>query len=56
MAPLRYAVHVLPDVMIAAMQATDPDDVSMFAPLEPKLTLLADDLVWWARTLAAGER
>jgi hypothetical protein len=54
MAPLRHAVHILPEVMIATRQATDPEDVSPFAPLEPKLKLLADDLVWWVATLAAG--
>ena len=37
MAPLRYAVHVLPDVMIPAMQTEDRTDTSPFAPLEPKL-------------------
>jgi NAD(P)H-dependent FMN reductase len=54
MAPLRHAVHILPEIMIAARQAEDPDDWSVFGPLEPKLALLADDLAWWARTLAAG--
>jgi hypothetical protein len=28
--------------------------VSMFAPLEPRLKLLADDLAWWAGVLAAA--
>ncbi len=53
MAPLRHAVHILPDITMAARQADDPGDVSMFAPLEPRLKLLADDLVWWAGVLAA---
>lgn len=53
MAPLRHAVHILPDVMIAAM-AADPGDHSVFAPLDDKLTALADDLVWWAGALAAA--
>jgi NAD(P)H-dependent FMN reductase len=50
MAPLRHAVHVLPDRMVAA-RGGEPEP---FAALEPKLTLLGDDLVWWTRTLAAG--
>jgi hypothetical protein len=25
----------------------------MFEPLDPRLTLLADDLAWWTTTLAA---
>jgi NAD(P)H-dependent FMN reductase len=54
MAPLRHAVHILPDVMIAYRQANDPNDVTMFEPLEPRLTLLADDLAWWTTTLAKG--
>jgi NAD(P)H-dependent FMN reductase len=51
MAPLRHAVHILPDVMVPAMGA-DADDRSVFASLQPKLDALADDLVWWARALA----
>jgi NAD(P)H-dependent FMN reductase len=54
MAPLRHAVHILPEVMVRARQVSDPSDLSDFVPLEPKLKLLADDLVWWSRTLAAG--
>ena len=54
MAPLRHAVHILPDVTMAARQAEDPGDVSMFAPLEPRLKMLADDLAWWATVLAAA--
>jgi NAD(P)H-dependent FMN reductase len=54
MAPLRHAVHILPDVMIRARQASDETDLSEFVPLEPKLRLLADDLVWWTATLVAG--
>ena len=49
-APLRHAVHILPDVMIAARQ-TDRDDLSVFAPLVPRLDLLADDLEWWMGAL-----
>jgi len=42
------------DLMVPAMQARDPFDTTVFAPLEPKLKKLADDLVWWASTLAAA--
>ena len=52
MAPLRHAVHVLPDVMLPARQAGDISDTTAFAPLEPKLKVLADDLTWWAAALA----
>jgi NAD(P)H-dependent FMN reductase len=54
MAPLRHAVHILPDVMIAARQADDPFDVSVFAPLEARLTTMVDDLRWWADALAVA--
>jgi NAD(P)H-dependent FMN reductase len=51
MAPLRHAVHILPDVMRPAMGA-DGYDPALFEALAPKLQLLADDLAWWARALA----
>jgi NAD(P)H-dependent FMN reductase len=54
MAPLRHAVHVLPDVLIAVRRAPDPTDLSLFAPLEPRLELLVDDLVWWMQALASA--
>jgi len=54
MAPLRHAVHILPDVMLPVMRAGDAADASLFAPLEPKLELLAEDLVWWTRALSAA--
>jgi len=54
MAPLRHAVHVLPDVMRAIFGSDDPDDAVHFAPLESRLALLADDLEWWMRALATA--
>ncbi|MFB4295028.1 NADPH-dependent FMN reductase [Actinomadura sp. NTSP31] len=52
-APLRHAVHILPDVMVPAMQATDAADVTAaFAPLGPNLKTLAEDLAWWTEALA----
>ncbi|HEY1823644.1 MAG TPA: hypothetical protein VGG83_27375 [Trebonia sp.] len=36
---------------MTARQADDPADASAFAPLEPKLKLLADDLAWWTAAL-----
>jgi NAD(P)H-dependent FMN reductase len=54
MAPLRHAVHILPDVLLPARSSADPHDISAFAPLEPKLKLLADDLSWWATALSAA--
>ncbi len=54
MAPLRHAVHVLPDVFIALRQASDRADLSPFAPLESRLDLLAEDLAWWMGALASA--
>jgi NAD(P)H-dependent FMN reductase len=50
MAPLRHAVHIFPDLMLPAMKAEafTPD---LFESLDPRLTLLANDLVWWASAL-----
>jgi NAD(P)H-dependent FMN reductase len=56
MAPLRHAVHILPDVMANARRADDPGDTTMFAPLEPRLKLLADNLTWWAEVLGGARR
>jgi hypothetical protein len=36
--------------------SADPGDTTAFAPLEPRLKLLADDLTWWADALSAARR
>jgi len=54
-APLRHAVHILPEVLIAARSAS-PDDLSIFEPLTPRLDLLADDLDWWMQALTPARR
>jgi NAD(P)H-dependent FMN reductase len=59
MAPLRHAVHILPDVMVPAMKAMragDPADPALFDPLLPRLDRLAVDLVWWSTALAEPRR
>ncbi len=38
----------------ALRQAPDPADLSLFAPLEPRLDMLADDLAWWMRAARVG--
>lgn len=53
MAPVRQAVHVLPDVLLPARNA-DAGDLSAFAPLEAKLKLTVDDLLWWADALQSA--
>jgi NAD(P)H-dependent FMN reductase len=52
MAPLRHAVHILPDVMRPVREAGDDFDIELFASLDERLGTLATDLGWWARALA----
>ncbi len=53
MAPLRHAVHILPQVMIEAMSA-DKFSPELLASLDERLDLLIRDLVWWASALRAA--
>ena len=55
MAPVRRAVHILPDVMRPIM-TSDDDPTPLLASLDPQLGLLVDDLLWWADALAAARR
>jgi NAD(P)H-dependent FMN reductase len=50
-APLRHAVSILPDVLVPALRA-EVFETSMLESLAPRLTLLGDDLHWWATALA----
>ena len=52
MAPLRHSIHILPALMIPAMQAEGAFDVELLASLDEKLATAAEDLVWWATALA----
>jgi NAD(P)H-dependent FMN reductase len=54
LAPLRHAVHILPDVLIPAIQADY--DPALFTSLNPKLETLTNDLVWWSNALAAARQ
>jgi NAD(P)H-dependent FMN reductase len=51
MAPLRHAIHILPELMLPAMRA-DPFSIEVFAPLDAKLDVAVTDLVWWASALS----
>lgn len=50
MAPIRPAVHILPDVLVPAMTAPTYD-VALFSALDPKLDALVEELTWWTTTL-----
>ncbi len=51
MAPLRHAIHILPDLMRPARSA-DRFTPELFASLDERLDGAATDLVWWANALA----
>jgi NAD(P)H-dependent FMN reductase len=53
MAPLRHAIHILPELMLPAMKA-DPFTPDLFASLDERLDRAATDLTWWANALAAA--
>ncbi len=53
MAPLRHAIHILPDLLLPARNA-DPFTPDLLAPLDGRLDSAATDLVWWAVALAAA--
>ena len=54
MAPLRQALHILPEVLLPALRAPEPFDTALLDALEPRLTVLADELCWWASALATA--
>jgi NAD(P)H-dependent FMN reductase len=53
MAPLRHAIHILPELMIAAMRA-DPFSPEVFSSLDQRLEAMVADLLWWTAALGAG--
>lgn len=55
MAPVRRAVHLLPDVLLPIVRG-EQDPAAALAALDPQLDLLANDLLWWADALAAARR
>jgi NAD(P)H-dependent FMN reductase len=54
MAPLRHAVHILPDLMKVGREAAEPFDPELFASLDPQLTRVVDDLLWWVDALSTA--
>ena len=51
MAPIRPAVHILPDVLMPAMTAP-AYSADLFAPLDDPLDVLIAELMWWATVLS----
>ncbi len=50
-APLRNAVHILPDILVPAMKAPSYDP-TLLAPLDGKLDELVSELLWWTEGTA----
>ena len=53
MAPLRHAVHILPDLMRPAMMA-ETFSPEMFESLDSRLDMVIADLIWWSTALRAA--
>jgi NAD(P)H-dependent FMN reductase len=53
MAPLRHAVHIFPDVLIAVRTAEEftPE---LFASLDERLEMMINELEWWSTALKAA--
>ncbi|MFA7323183.1 MAG: NAD(P)H-dependent oxidoreductase [Candidatus Nanopelagicales bacterium] len=54
MAPLRHAVHILPDVLREAMTAKDKTDPALYASLDARFDAMMVDLQWWTKALATA--
>ena len=53
MAPVRFAIHILPDLLIVARQA-DVFSPELFGSLDQRLAVMVDDLLWWTNAPAAA--
>lgn len=53
MAPIRPAVHILPEILVPAMTA-ESYNPTLFSSLEPKLEALTRELLWWTDALRAA--
>ncbi len=53
MAPLRHAIHILPELMIAARLA-DPFSPEVFSSLDQRLDTAVTDLLWWTAALGTA--
>lgn len=52
MAPIRNAIHMPYDVIVAASKGTP--DAELFAPFAERGTGMVDQLIWWAQALKAA--
>ena len=50
MAPIRPAVHILPEVLVPAMTA-EAYDPALFSTLDAQLDTFVGELLWWKTAL-----
>jgi NAD(P)H-dependent FMN reductase len=55
MAPVRRAVHILPNVLVPLLTG-EQDPATALPALDSQLELLLDDLLWWTEALASARR
>jgi hypothetical protein len=51
MAPIRFAVHLPPEVYRAVMNEQVPVDPNLFQISQPAADRMLEQLIWWARAL-----
>lgn len=51
LAPLRHAVHLPREILLATMKLVAPIDPAAFASVDAAADAMIDDLLWWARAL-----
>ena len=51
LAPIRHAVHISREVLLATMKEPVPANPALFAPVEPAAAAMIEELVWWGRAL-----
>jgi len=54
MAPIRFAVHLPPEVYRAVMNEQVPVDPKLFQLSQPAADRMLDQLIWWAHALKAA--
>ena len=54
MAPIRFAVHLPPEVYRAMMNLEVPVDRNLFQLIQPAADRMIDQLLWWANALKSA--
>lgn len=51
LAPIRHAVHLSRELLLATMKLPAPVDPALFAPADGAASAMIDELIWWGRAL-----